>query len=109
MQALRNRWLILVFLMAISLPQVYHSLHFACHDHSAICVEVNNQHFHEYQPNCKVCDHVLPAVYPVVFLEADFVLNSNNTTVSSWYNQPATCIHQDLTLLRGPPGFMFFC
>ena len=109
MQALRNRSLVLFLLMAFSLPQVYRSVHVACHDHQAACVEVNNQHFHEYHPDCKVCDHVLPVVYPVVFSEAGFVLNSNNTSVSSWYNQPATCIHQDLTLLRGPPGFLFFC
>jgi hypothetical protein len=109
MQLLRNNNLLLVVFMAFTLPQAYSSFHAVFHEHSELCTEVNNQHFHEYHPDCKVCDHVLPAVYPVVFLEADFVLNSNNTTVSSWYNQPATCINQDLTLLRGPPGFMFFC
>ena len=108
MQVLRNRWLILVFLMAISLPQVYHSLHFACHDHSAICVEVNNQHFHEYQPNCKVCDHVLPIVYPVVFSESGFLLDLKHVSLSCSYYQQVLCIQKDLTLFRGPPGFMLF-
>ena len=108
MQVLRNRWLILILLMAVSLPQLYRSFHFACHDHRALCVEVINQHFHEYQPDCKVCDHVLPAIYPYFFSEAGIVLDSNHFLFSLKYYQQVSCIHKDLTLFRGPPGFMLF-
>lgn len=109
MQALRNRLLVLFLLLAFSMPQVYSSLHAACHDHQDACVELNDQHYHEYHPDCNVCDHVLPAIYPVVFSEGVFVFSSKPNSIPCWYNQPAPGIYQELTLFRGPPSIGLFC
>lgn len=105
MQVLRNRSLVLFLLMAFSLPQAYSSLHSVCHNHHTACVETDNKHFHEDHPDCQVCDHVLPAIYHVVFSETGLSLNSKITSVTCWYNQLAPVILQDLRLFRGPPAF----
>lgn len=109
MHILRSRLLILIVLTAISLPQLYRTVHFACHDHRAVCVEVNNQHFHESHPECKVCDHLLPAINPFVFSEVGFVLDSTPFLFLSNFYQHAPSIPKDLTQFRGPPGFKHFC
>ena len=95
--------------MAFTLPQAYSSFHAVFHEHSELCTEVNNHHFHEYHPDCKVCDHLLPTICPFVFSEVGFVLDSTCFLFLSKYYQNAPCIHKDLKQFRGPPGFKLFC
>lgn len=107
MDRLRSRFLILMLLGLVLLPQLYQAVHLVSHHHAAACVEVNVTHFHEKHPDCKLCVHVVPAFFAAAF--NDFSVHHSSHTFSFIHH----CMDQVVDTTqpffwhRGPPHFVF--
>jgi hypothetical protein len=107
MKRLRNKLLILILLGMVLVPQLYQAAHLIGHRHDAACNEVNVTHFHEKHPDCKLCVHVVPALFSNLFDEFSVASLGYSSSMVDHYVDQFFEISNSFFWLRGPPHFVF--